>query len=418
MPAADPEVLTADFWLTSPDGTESWTVPGQQLTRADITTQGLRHFARSRLGVEALVLHDGGLACGRRRAEVRLELAPESASPPSPPFREGPPLPALPRARPWQRPGWHRSTLDWLDAALNTLGERRLGEAEQVSSYDLACVLRVQTDGGSAYLKAGESGREAGVSAGAWARLPDLTAEVLARDERAGLLLTRAAGPSLHQAAGLDAWTGTGLARLQRGLSREAVEAGEAETHPFAELPRRLAALLSDPERLAGWGLGEDAPPGLMSTLEAARAAHGRVAELDLLDLAAHGDAHPMNVLLGRGGPVWFDWSEAGWAHPFTDAGWFFAWLSHPAREGLPIRQAHPDAVPVLWRAYLGALSIGGRSPHAREALLADALVVGLAQRAVTYDRKFRHWEGTVPGWRPMYVPYYLGLLRRHAEAP
>ena len=77
----------------------------------------------------------------------------------------------------------------------------------------------------------------------------------------------------------------------------------------------------------------------------------------------------------------------------------------------MPLRQAHPDAAQTLWRAYLGPL---GLQPDA--ALLADAVVIALAQRAVVYDRRFRHWEGTVPGVRPRYVPYSLGLLRHWTE--
>jgi len=129
------------------------------------------------------------------------------------------------------------------------------------------------------------------------------------------------------------------------------------------------------------------------------------VLALGLPPLPAHGDAHPMNALTGCGG-VWFDWSEGGVAHPLLDIGWFLAWLSHPARKALPLRRAHPDAALALWHSYLRALNV-----TEADNLLADVMGLALMHRVLVYHERFHRWQGTVQGWRPEYVPYYLRCL-------
>lgn len=128
------------------------------------------------------------------------------------------------------------------------------------------------------------------------------------------------------------------------------------------------------------------------------------VRALGLPPSPAHGDAHPMNAITGCGG-VWFDWSEACVAHPLLDSGWFLAWLTHPGRGTLPLRQTHPDAATELWQTYLQASTL----PKSTDPK--GAMTLSLVHRALAYHKRFRTWQGTVPGWRPEYVPYYLRCL-------
>lgn len=88
------------------------------------------------------------------------------------------------------------------------------------------------------------------------------------------------------------------------------------------------------------------------------------------------------------------------------DIGWFLAWLSHPARDTLPLRQTHPDAATELWHSYLQTSDI----PDATD-LLSDVTRLALMHRVLVYHERFHRWQGTVPGWRPEYVPYYLCSL-------
>lgn len=130
---------------------------------------------------------------------------------------------------------------------------------------------------------------------------------------------------------------------------------------------------------------------------------------LGLPDLPAHGDAHPRNALFGERGAVWFDWSEAkAAAHPLLDAGWFLFFASYSAR--VKLGAAYPDWSERLSMVYAEALGCPAAAP-----VLADegSLALTLVCRAALYDDKFRTWEGTLAGWRPHYVGYYLGQATR-----
>jgi aminoglycoside phosphotransferase (APT) family kinase protein len=111
-----------------------------------------------------------------------------------------------------------------------------------------------------------------------------------------------------------------------------------------------------------------------------------------------------MNALTGCG-TVWFDWSEGAVAHPLFDIGWFLAWLSHPGRASLPLLQRHPDAVALLWQTYRETANFS------QTLQLSDAMLLALTQRALVYQGRYVHWQGTVPGWRPQFVPFLLRSL-------
>jgi len=117
-----------------------------------------------------------------------------------------------------------------------------------------------------------------------------------------------------------------------------------------------------------------------------------------------------MNALHGPEGCRWFDWSEASVAHPFMDVGWCLAWLMHPSRAALGVRRDHPEAASWLWRGYLQALEVPGAEP-----LIPEAVTLAMTHHALVYHDQYASWQGTVPGRRPQYVPYYLRLLLKVA---
>ena len=181
---------------------------------------------------------------------------------------------------------------------------------------------------------------------------------------------------------------------------------------PSLDTAQRVDAFLSDTFTLTAWGLKPDEIATLQAARPAIRASFGALTAHGLPNLPAHGDAHPRNALAGAGESLWFDWSEAASAaHPLMDAGWFLAFALHPARANLPIRIAHPDLKTRLSAAYLEALGCPDAS-----ALLAQSIPLSLLHRAVVYDARFSDWHGTVPNWRPQYVPYYLGLAAREID--
>ena len=375
------------------------TLPSTVVTPEQTTPEGLRKAFFEQAGRDAFVLHDGGLGLGldhlslnRESFTVRLE---DSGAAPA--------YPQLEHARAWQQPGWFGGTLGWLSEAL---GEE-IVKLEQVITNDLACVLRVTTEQQTVYLKTSETGLEAALTAQLAVQHPDLLPNVITWDAKRGVLVTRDCGPRLSEAAEPTFWNAavSKLAYLQRSVDAYNLQELGCPVYDFTALAARAETFLHGADTLRRWGLTGAQTSRLQEQSPRIRSAHERVSALNLPLLPAHGDAHPMNALVGCN-VVWFDLSEACVAHPLLDVGWFLAWLSHPARHTLPLRQAHPDAAAELWQVFLRAAGL----PEAT-LLLNDVMVLALVHRALVYHERFRDFRGTVPGWRPQSTPYCLRSL-------
>ena len=311
-----------------------------------------------------------------------------------------------PNIRPWMRPGWFAEVGGWLEDVLEPHHERVV-RLEQVSTYDLACVLRAQTESGSVYFKASVDPLESVVTPHLARTFTNLVPEVLVACETRGWLLTRGSGERLSGAADLDVWLDAfaKLAKFQ-GSSINLQSLGGA-VYRFDTLAGQAEALLRDRATLSSWGLRDEQVDTLADLSPRVKRAHEQVSALGLLESPAHGDAQPMNALFNEEGSVrWFDWSEASVAHPFMDVGWCLAWMLNPARDPLPVCREFNNASERLWRGYLQALGV----PDA-EGSMGDAIILAMTHRALVYHAKYATLEGTVPGWRPQYVPYYLKLL-------
>ncbi|WP_157448766.1 phosphotransferase [Deinococcus peraridilitoris] len=380
----------------------SWAPENQEFTPAALRRQVL-HLT----GIDTILLHDGGLSLGIHAGPVVMESL---GAWPSLPGWQLDEVCAVPNARPWQRAGWFAEVRAWMDAVLAQHNETRLGEVEQVSTYDFACVLRAATSGGVVYFKAVYRGREAAVTREVLLRWPAGLPEILATDPARGWLLSRDGGRRLHEEANFEIWVeaAEGLARAHRILDAPALG---CPVVALQELPVQADALFRDAEGLRDAGLSAEQVTQLVRLLPRLEQARRRLAVLKLELTACHGDAHPMNALYGPRGAVWFDWNEAHVGHPLLDAGWFLAWLMHPARHTLPVRQAYPDSGLALWRAFLQASRIRGA-----EYLLGDAVLLAVLMRALRFHEHARVFAGTVPGWRPQGVSYFLRWLLREAS--
>lgn len=391
-------MISVEFLATyGGDGAQH--LPAVELSGGQNTLESLRKLFYEQTGLDAFVLHSSGLelTLSSQNYLVRLELAAPPTKPATAPYSP------LPHARPWQQPGWFRETLSWLETML---GETVTG-LEQVSSNDLAAVLRVKTASRTVYLKASETELEAALSAHLAARHSDLTPAVIAWDASRNLLLTQDCGARLSETADLKRWREAvrKLAYFQRAADSDALKALGCPSHSFADLAERATLFLQDDAILQTWGLKAEQIKALNEHLPYIVRAHERVERLELPLLPAHGDAHPMNILGGCGAAL-FDWSEACIAHPLLDVGWFLAWLTHPGRASLPLRQQYPNAAHALWNDYLQSSSWVGA-----EIYLSDAVSLALIHRALVYHDRFFEWQGTVPGWRPQHVPYMLRSL-------
>ena len=142
------------------------------------------------------------------------------------------------------------------------------------------------------------------------------------------------------------------LVRVQTEVQLEGLP-----VHPFAALPQQVRALLAT-EVLAHWGLTAEQQTQIQSLLPRLLEVYANVSALHLPECACHGDFHANNALVQGNQTRLFDWSEACTAHPFSDIGWFLAFVMHPMREGLKLRQEHPDLGESLWNLYLLASGI------------------------------------------------------------
>ena len=357
---------------------------------------------RAAWGLPVWPLHDLGARLGMGglvQVQGQEETAPAGLT-------WSPVLPeTVPGARPWQRPGWPARTLAWLDAELAARGQARSGPPTFVSMHDLNTVWEVSLATEPVFLKMSEGGREAAVTAEVARTLPDLAPPLLGTWPELGAQLVASGGSLLDSAPDLEAWTQalTRLADFQRQADPVVLAAMGCPAWPLDRAGEAILALLDDAAALRGWAVPEAELGALQAARPRVRALLRDLAAYGLPDRPAHGDAHPRNALHGARGSVWFDWSEAACAaHPFMDVGWFLAFALHPQRGGLPVRSL-PGMDTVLAHAFLRAWDCPDAAP-----LLWRSLPLALLHRAAVYDRQFRDWVGTVPGWRPQYVRFYL----------
>ncbi len=205
---------TVTFMIHQSDQNAAWLLENQQLDRSSFNPEMLREFVRESTGIDAFVLHDGGLPLGPQRATVLMEAQNKLQHMGLPVLEE---LHELPNARPWQRPGWYPTVVTWLDQTLAAHGHRRTGPVIQVSSWDLACVLRADATCGRVFFKAGDTTWEVKASDYLARAHPDLTVPVFEVDMSRGWLLTQDGGRCLSDVAIQNVWIDaiTKLARFQ-----------------------------------------------------------------------------------------------------------------------------------------------------------------------------------------------------------
>ena len=229
---------------------------------------------------------------------------------------------------PWARPGWYRRIRQWITTTLMNKGWQ-LGEIALYRAWGISAGLWVKTDQGRVYVKAPppQFGREAAVTRFLAAHAPTRFPNVVATDEDEGwlMMLASPAGPLLAQADPAN-WR---AALVEYGRQQRASRAWQVALQERGCVDRGLDALADEAEQLlaeAHWLRPE--PSVAFADEELARfrtvlpelqqrcryyARHG------LASTIIHGDFHPGNILSDAAGPLFIDWSDACWGHPFMD---------------------------------------------------------------------------------------------------
>ncbi|GGL32282.1 phosphotransferase [Phycicoccus endophyticus] len=326
-------------------------------------------------------------------------------------------LPAL-----WRSDGWRAGLEAWLRPALEAAGRTPTGPLVQERIRFWSTVLRVDTDGGTVWVKenAPSQAFEAGLVSRAARLSPQRLPPVLAVDTTRGWLATADLGAPLGAGADLSesAWAELVAAwgDLQRTLvpHADAVLASGVPPMPEEEAPDWAAAFA---EELAG--LPREDPRRLEDAerrhVEGGLAMLGRAAdELVASGLPAtlqHNDLHLDNALRAPGGSMAFiDLGDAVWAHPLTalraplwaleargrgsvaapervlDAA-LEPWTDHLPRRGLRALLPAADRVSALhrsvsWRRLLDDVPLAAVDPAHRRAAVSWLLVATAADPA------------------------------------
>lgn len=294
---------------------------------------------------------------------------------------------------PWETLAWRAEVHAWIEAALAASGLRLSAELDQFHIRPWSTVMRVPTDQGPLYFKAGAPTQafEPALLRQLYALQPERSLPVLAADEARGWVLLPDGGLTLRQASNKQidrrAWERmlTAYARLQIEVAPYAgtLMAAEVSDRRPTKLPDFFARLavaedLMQIGRAGGLTRAQAnrflALGPLVQELAARLDAYGFPASLD------HGDLHDANVFLNGDDFVFFDWGDASLTHPFISLMIPLRVLGN--RLGLE-PETHPD---LAWarRAYL--------EPWTEFAPMADllaawelALCLGRFQRAITW---------------------------------
>lgn len=268
---------------------------------------------------------------------------------------------SLPRPHllPWERDGWFRDVVTWVDRTLSARGIIRVGRPVQLRHWGLSAVLRVPTDKGHVIVKQVPAGLGAEGRATAWLSelLPGAVPVVYVVDDRQCRFVMQgvdAATRSEHEGV-------LSLAALQRASARR------IEELELLGLPdRRPLELVAAARRLGGrddllfergWALASTdtrRPPRPVTTedvvalrrlLDEVEPVARRLEEEIPHGTVVHGDFHLGNVLRDGDRNVVIDWGMAAIGHPLFDLPAWPSWGE----------QSDDDLLPFLneWRCSL-----------------------------------------------------------------
>lgn len=255
---------------------------------------------------------------------------------------------------PWERDGWFRETVSWVEETLAARGLVRVGRPVQLRHWGLSAVLGVPTDEGLVIVKQVPTGLSAEGRATAWLSnlLPGAVPAVHIVDDRDCRFLME----------GIDASTTPehddvlSLAALQRAAASRGAELGSIglpDRRPLALLDAALQ--LGEREDLLfekNWSLASTdtrRPPRPFSTADVgalrrlvdqvepvARRLEHEVPQ----GTVVHGDFHMGNVLRDGDRTVVIDWGLAAIGHPLFDLPAWPSWGEQGDEDLLPFLHA------------------------------------------------------------------------------
>jgi len=201
------------------------------------------------------------------------------------------------RRQRWEQPGFQDRARAWMRRQLEAAGTPAIAEPTVERLWPISAMLRVETTGGAAFMKAcarvfhAEPAATAGLHRAATASVPD----VVAIDIAEGWLLMRDAGGVSLGDESPDWWAGalSVLASIQQATD-DGLDGVVLEDRGPAALAASLGALLDSPYVA---GFPDDIGPRFRAAAPRLLDACNRLASLAPGPTVLHGDFHPWNVL-------------------------------------------------------------------------------------------------------------------------
>jgi hypothetical protein len=310
----------------------------------------------------------------------------------------------FPGLRPaWARAGWFKAASAWMRDQLIQQNYALRSSIEQVKSWGISCLLRVETDRGNIFFKVASSrplfGNEPVVLAALSERYPDLVPAPIAIEPEQRWMLTQDFGAELRTMPTLDRWE-TAISRFGQ-LQLQAVSIVE-DLLAVGCLDRRLEILsqqidplLQDADILAL--LSPDEIAQLQALAPRLKAMCSELTRYRVPYSLNHGDLHSGNIT-GQT-LLFFDWTDACIAHPFLDLSTVVAYIEEQTPVG---RERVLDVYLNLWTAY---------EPIERLRVMWQlAEPLGALHQAVSYQHILAALE---PTSKPEMVEEMLEWLRR-----
>lgn len=256
------------------------------------------------------------------------------------------------REVPWALPGWFDAAAAWIYAQLDRLEMRAIAPIEQVKSWAIASVLRLNTTAGTVYFKATPDlfAQEPEFTQALAKYYPANLPRVLAADfEKHWILMHDVGGETLQQVPDILHW--------------------EAAIRQFAKIQIDSVKHL-DSFTARGWlDLKLDRLAGeiyllfknvkfrpeylqLFAFVPQLTALCRTLAQLRVPHALVHGDLSPRNIYVTRKNYVYFDWSDSCISHPFFDLVRFLYEIEMDLPEVTDARDRLRDAYLEPWTIY------------------------------------------------------------------
>jgi hypothetical protein len=309
----------------------------------------------------------------------------------------------------WHDPRWRAEATAWIEEQLGHHGLRITGPIEQPRIRPWSTALIVPTNAGTTWFKAcgpGSAYEAALVATLARWQTPRIV-EPLAVDADRSWLLSPDGGTLLRDAlagdAGIEDWERIlpEWAEMQRHLAPRADELialGVPDLRP-AVLPARFADLIDAPDA----ELSEPDRERLRAFLPAYAEWCAELTASAIDASLQHDDLHDGNVFVGPEGDRFFDWGDAGVAHPF---GTLLVTFRSIASRGLGAADQEGRTLARLRDAYLEPWT-ADHAPTELRAAVTTAIRVAMVGRALSWQRGLwgvplddrGEWSGNVGGW-------------------